>query len=410
MGNYFELAQAIIGDGCGAQELISKGYAKEDIENVELLQRLLEENNYKCNADGRAYVAERMPKLKKRTFDEDLFMQALEEAEKIGGCRPGTKYRYVDARGENAVAKVCSLYKLPSRMVNPYLVVFSGMMTAPIYAMEILRFYAKQHDELLPLVAIGKGGNKGLYESVFNRQEGIMIGSEYGAYLNMLEMMAPSGYVRQNEKVFTDMDTEGNLYELYRFAQEQNLDEVTYVLCTGNFSYDKRLLAEWMLMLKRPEFAGVKINIVLAHCPLCLNFQVPEGHLSEIMLGYIAASIGPLMKDTISFDGKTSSEHPERYLMPGVANAKWHLVQDIISEYSNMGWPNYMEILYGEDHKVAVAKIILSDLLAKNSFTPEMYDRGIQQDITNYQSLVGKYYGGSFLRYLKNTIDYEFFV
>ena len=63
--------------------------------------------------------------------------------------------------------------------------------------------------------------------------------------------------------------------------------------------------------------------------------------------------------------------------MPGVFGADWEKFRDIIVNYSNMGWPNYQEILYGIDHEEAVANIILSDLFARASYTPEEYDRGI---------------------------------
>lgn len=77
------------------------------------------------------------------------------------------------------------------------------------------------------------------------------------------------------------MDTAGNLLELHRFAWENGLKEVTFVLCTGNPFYDKRLLAEWILMLKEPAFADIKINLVLAHCPLFLGSSVPEGKFQK---------------------------------------------------------------------------------------------------------------------------------
>ena len=283
-------------------------------------------------------------------------------------------------------------------------------MTAHICAFEVLRTYAKQTRTLLPLLAIGKGGNKGLYESVFNRESGLMVGSEYNAYYNLLEQLASRDYVRANERICQDTDASGNFEELYQFAKETGRTEVTFILCSGNFSYDKRLLAEFMLKARDAKYAEVKMNFVLTHCPIITNFNVVDGHLSEIMLGYVAASLGPLMKDTIGFDGTTTSAHPERYLMPGVAEADWSVFEELIREYSNMGWPNYAELLYGVDHEQAVLDIILSDLRARGSFTSESYDEELKEDLKKYQNFLGgKYQGGDFLEYLQNTPDESFF-
>lgn len=377
----------------------------ENVKNT--IVELLKENGYKCNADGRRFIADRVGALEPRKLDEAKWLPVLEYAEQVGGCRPGEKYTYANAQGFISTARVSSLYNLPADMVNPVLVCFSGMMTAHLCAFEIIRFYAKQHDELLPLLAIGKGGNKGLYETVFNRKWGIMIGSEYNAYLNALEQLAPSCYVRANERVCKDMDTAGNFDELYQFAKETGRSEVTYILCSGNFSYDKRLLAEFLLKASDPQFKDVRINFVLAHCPIITNLKVVDGHLSETMLGYVAACLGPLMKDTVTFDGRSSSENPERYLMPGVAEADWSVFEELISKFSNMGWPNYAEFLYGTPHEEAVLDIILSDLHARGSFTKDSYDKELAEDLENYRMFVGIYEGGEnlahFIDYLQTT-------
>lgn len=137
-----------------------------------------------------------------------------------------------------------------------------------------------------------------------------------------------------------------------------------------------------------------------------------DGHLSETMLGYIAASLGPLMKDTVTFDGSSSSENPERYLMPGVAEADWSVFKELISEFSNMGWPNYAELLYGTAHEEAILDIILSDLHARGSFTKDSYDEGLAEDLEAYQQFVGKYEGGEnlahFIDYLQSTPEKYF--
>lgn len=372
------------------------------------LHELLNKSGYKCNADGRKFIYENMPEIPKRDIGKG-WENTLEYAEEIGGFPFGAYFCYRDAHSNISNAIACNMYSLPSDMKNPILVCFGGMMTAPLFAMEIIRFYAKQHNCLLPFLAIGKEGNKGLFEKVFNRNSGIVIQTEYQAYLNIMEKMAPSDYVRANEQAFYDTDTAGNLIELYEFALKKGLKEVTYILCTGNPFYDKRLLAEWLLMLRDKKFSKVKINLVIAHCPLFLTSHLPEGHVSELLLGYAAASLGPLMKDTISFDGQTSSEKPERYLMPGVKNADWEKLRPLICFYSNMGWPNYQEILYGIEHKEAVANIIISDLQARKSFSAEDYDNGILADIADYQKVVGQYQTGDFMNYLKNTPDMPYF-
>ena len=281
-----------------------------------------------------------------------------------------------------------------------------------IRILETLRFYAKQHDELLPLLAIGKGGNKGLYETVFNRKAGIMVGSEYNAYLNALSYLAPTSYVRENERICKDRDTAGNFDELYQFAKESN-QETTFILCSGNFSYDKRLLAEFMLKASDPKYKDAKMNFVIAHCPIITKLHVVDGRLSEILLGYIAASLGPLTKDTITFEGETKSTNPERYLMPEVMDADWNTFKELISCYSNMGWPNYEELLYGTDHEEAVLHIILSDLRARSCFTKDSYDVEIKQDLEDYQNFLGKYNGSplraDFLDYLKETPEEKYF-
>ena len=236
-----------------------------------------------------------------------------------------------------------------------------------------------------------------------------MSGTEYQAYLNCLCQLAPEDYVRANERVCRDMDTAGNFDEIYLTARSKGLSEITAVLCTGNFSYDRRLLAEAMWRFREEKYRDVKINLILVHCPMTLNLSVPEGHLSEILLGYIAASLGPLMKDTISFDGRTQSDRPERYLIPGIAAADWSKFEKLISQFSNMGWPDYQEILYGVSHRLAVTNIILSDLYARASFTPGDYEEGLKKDIADYQQVIGKYQGGDFLQYLVKTPDVKYF-
>ena len=228
--------------------------------------------------------------------------------------------------------------------------------------------------------------------------------------------MCDHNWVYENYTLCEDVDTDGNLVELYEFAKSKGLKEATFVIVSGNPYYDKRLLAEWMLQLKNTKFAEVRINLVLAHCPIWYTYNkhaIPEAQFgSEIALGYIAASLGPLYKDTISFDGETTSARPERYLMHGVKEADWKKFRTLIVNYSNMGWPNYQELLYGINHKEAVENIILSDLFARASFTPESYDSGISMMLHDYLSFLGSKYDAKkqyFIDYLCETKDQKFF-
>lgn len=161
MENLFEIAQMIIGDNLSVKEVEKLGYNRKEIEIIVSLQNLLNENGWKCNADGRSYVAERITEqLTPREFDRKKWLPVLEYAEKVGGCLPGEKYDYPNAQGGISTAQVVELYHLPKDMVNPYLVTFGGVMHAPLFGMEIIRFHAKQTGMLLPLLCIGKGGKK----------------------------------------------------------------------------------------------------------------------------------------------------------------------------------------------------------------------------------------------------------
>lgn len=371
---------------------------------------LLAGNGYKCNADGRRFMAEHVQVLSPRCLPNNPD-NIYRLAEKIGGCLPGKKFNYPTPHGI-MTARVCSLYDLPCDMVNPRVLYFSGHMMAPIYAIEAIRWYAKQTGELLDSGSTGKEGNKGLFLKVFDREEGIVIGTEYGANYNVAEMLAPRAYVRKHEREFLDTDTKENLLAQYQMALAEGLDEITLVLVTGQPWYDRRLLAEWMYELRKDEYKEVKINLVLAHCPIWLEGETPEAKVSEISLGYIAASIGPLCKDTISFEGETFSDHPERYLMPGVMEADWLTIEPVIRRFNNMGWPNYSELLYCTPHEEAVEEVILADLFARESFTAEDYDNGIKADVAVYQQAVGKFEGTTeedFLNWCIDSPDVKFF-
>jgi len=378
--------------------------------NREEFMALVRAQGTKCTKEVREFFNENVEVLQPRYFRLEL--ETLLKAEQLGGLFPGTSFSYLNAQGGISIARVCSLYELPDDMVNPYLYVFGGHMMAPFYAMEILRIYYKQKKRLLPFLTSGKEGNKGLFKKLYDRKEGIVIKTEYDAYCNIMAMLTSHEYAFANYEEFTDDDTAGNLIEMYEFALRHDLKEITLILCTGNPYYDKRLLAEWMYQLKDGKFAEVRINLVLVHCPLFVTFlkhAVPEARFTEIYAGYVAACLGPLAKDTITFDGKTTSEKPERYLMPGVTEADWEPFRDLIVNFSNMGWPNYQELLYGIGHEEAVANIILSDLFARNSYTTEEYDNGIRATVDRYKRFLDAKPSQSLGDYLLATTDQKFF-
>lgn len=379
----------------------------------EIMAMLKNEYDNKCNAPVREALNKRVKVLINRPINVSL--KTIQKAEELGGLKPGEEFTYPNAQGGFSKARVCSLTNLPKDMINPHIWCGGGFMLAPFYAYEILRFYAMQTDELLPFVSTGKEGNKGLFKKLFYRDHGIISKTEYDAYYNIMARMSDRMWLQTNYDQFEDTTTQGNLVELFNFANNRGFKEITFVICTGNPFYDKRLLAEWMYQLKNPQFAEVKINLVLAHCPCFLTFNrisVPEARLTEIFLGYLAASISPLPKDTITFDGETASKNPERYLMPGVENADWEEFRDIIVYFNNMGWNNYQEQIYGIPHDEAVANIILADLFARNSYTADEYDYGIEGHIYRYTSFLGESYNPmkqSFLEYLKSTNPQPFF-
>ena len=373
-------------------------------------KQLLASNNYACNADGRRFMAERVSVKYRHMLPYQTYW-LLPLAERIGGCRPGETYDYPTPHG-TMTAKVVDLYNLPSDMVNPMVHYFSGCLTAPLYAWEAIRWHVKRTGQLLDSLSCGKEGNKGLFLNVFDRKKGIVVGTEYNANYNIMELMAPRCYVRKHEREFLDTNTMENLKSVYQMAEADGMSKITLVLVTGQPWYDKRLLAEWMYELRKDDYSKVKINLVLAHCPLWLGGSLPEAHPSEIMLGYIQASIGPLMKDTISFDGKTDSAKPERYLMPGVKESDWEAIRPIIAYYGNMGWPNYEELLYGTPHEEAVENIILADLFARASFSPELYDQAVLDDVRLYQKVIGTFSGiteEDFLSWCKTSPEKKFF-
>lgn len=350
------------------------------------IRELLVQRGYSCNASARTEIAQVI----KETFgypqphklELKKWAPVIEYAIKVGGCPHGSEFQYTNAQEQTSVAKVFDLYEIPNNLVNPFLVCFSGYMPAAIYTMEACRAYIIKHGKHIPIVATGEGGNKGLFAEVFSRKRGMVVKTEAESYMRIMEKILPSDIIRLYQRKVSDTDTKGNFAELYQLAKKQGLKEVTFVLCSGQPWYTKRLLAEGMLEFGKSEYSDVKVNLVVLDCPLTLDSAFPEGHLSELMLGYIAASLGPLKKDTCSLDNPDFSK--ERYLLPEVAQADWSVFEELISHYSSMGWPNYQELLYGVDHETAVFNIIMADLRARASFSPNMYDTAAYKDLLKY--------------------------
>ena len=363
------------------------------------IKAFLAKSGYKCTRETRTKVAETLgrsytPDREKPTLNEwaDVIKYAIE----VGGAPHGTCYGYRNAQNNISVARVFDLYQIPENLINPMLVCFSGYVPAAFYALEAYRAYKVKFGKELPLFATGKGGNKGLFEKVFNNREGYMVDTEAEMYMRIMEQFLDSDIVRQNQRIVADTDTKGNFNEMYQLAKAKGYKEVTLILCSGQPWYTKRLLAEGMLEYGKPEYADVKINLVVLDCPLTLEMNVPEGMVSEVMLGYIAASLGPLMKDTTPLTTEVVPDlSKERYLLPGVAEADWSKFEELITYYSNMGWPDYQELLYGVDHETAVYNVIMADLRARFSFSKESYEAAILRDIYRYESFLDSHKDGT---------------
>lgn len=356
---------------------------------------LLDQNGFKCNGEIRNLIAKEVeniytPDRPEPTIKE--WAEVIKYAIEVGGAAHGTQYQYRNAQEGISEAKVYDLYKIPENLVNPMLVCFSGYVPAAFYALEAHRAYKVKYNSELPIFATGKGGNKGLFEKVFNNREGLMVDTEAEMYMRIMEQFLDSDVVRQNQRAISDTDTKGNFGEMYQLAKAKGWDEITLILCSGQPWYTKRLLAEGMLEYGKPEYADVKINLVVLDCPLTVGMTIPEGHVSEVMLGYIAASLGPLTKDTTPLvldDVPDFSK--ERYLLPEVAEADWSMFEELITHYSNMGWPNYQELLYGVDHQTAVFNIIMADLRARRSFSKKSYEDSIKIGINMYENFQRPY-------------------
>ena len=350
------------------------------------IKKQLEKFGYSCNAQARETIANAIQKkgitIEPHKFDIKEWAPIIKKAIEVGGCVHGTEYSYLNAQGSISTAKVFDLYQIPKKLTNPFLICFSGYMPAAIYAVEAMRSYEEKYQKKLPLFTTGKSGNKGLFTSVFNKTTGYMVNTEAESYMRIIEQIVPRKDIRKYQKPVTDINTKANFVEMYKLAKSLKLKEITPILCSGQPWYTKRLLSEGMLEFGKPQYSDVKINLVVLDCPLTLDSTTPEGHLSELMLGYIAASLGPLTKDTCPLDNPDFSK--ERYLLPEVLDTDWSIFEKLITTYSNMGWPDYQESLYNVDHKTAALNIIEADLRARASFTPETYEDAIKCDINYY--------------------------
>ena len=164
--------------------------------NREQFFDLLKSNEFKCNAAGRRFMAERVKVSKSRPVTVD--MDTLRYGGRNRRIETRVGFKYPNAQGGTSKAVVCSLYDLPKNMIHPFLYCFSGMMTAPLFAFEILRFYAKQTGRVLPFLSSGKEGNKGLFQKLFYREEGLIRKTEYDTYYKLMSLLTGTQYAYRN--------------------------------------------------------------------------------------------------------------------------------------------------------------------------------------------------------------------
>ena len=130
---------------------MKKYYDCLNVSEAEFKELLHGENKSRCNAAGRAFMAERVNVLKPRRIQWSAAL--FNAAEELGGLKAGQTFEYKNAQGEMSTARVVDLYDLPTDMVNPFLYCFSGIMHAPLYAFEALRFFAKKTGQILPFIS-----------------------------------------------------------------------------------------------------------------------------------------------------------------------------------------------------------------------------------------------------------------
>ena len=80
--------------------------------NREQFMALLKSNEFKCNAAGRRFMAERVKVSKSRPVTVD--MDTLRYAEEIGGLKPGSEFKYPNAQG--GTSKAVFLVRLPDEI------------------------------------------------------------------------------------------------------------------------------------------------------------------------------------------------------------------------------------------------------------------------------------------------------
>lgn len=357
--------------------------------------KIIEEDGWRFNAAGRINTSSAIH-LPTPFSSPAGTKEWLIKSSDIGGLKPGYTMRYPTYSGYNVI-KVCSLDDLPEKMVNPKIVCFSGYLAAWVLALEILRRLGQETDTLTEILAIGKECNKGLYKDVYEANYGLIRNTEYETYLNTLEQILPRSFVRKNQQIFEDIDTAGNLRELYRFAREKGMKEVTYILATGQPWYDKRVVGEFPLpfILNPEEYKDVKVNFVLVHSPLWLTGHLPENSVNPIAVGYSLASIGPLLQNYIClqddysyscfFEKKERVNHlPNELLIR--THPFWKESEPYFMWGNNMGWPDYEIRRYDCCKQKAIEHIHISHLVALSCISKQKYESGLEETIKDYKS------------------------
>jgi len=327
-------------------------------------------------------------------------------AEEYGGIEVNQRFNYPNAQNTTSTAITCTIDGVP-KVKNPFVVALSGSITAPLYALDVIRHYAKKYNQLLPFIAVGNHDT--LFSKLYKRDKGIVTKSEADAYCNIMSMLSPECYANKYRQDLDDIFYNENLRGLYAFAKLRGFDEVSFILCSGQPWYDKRLLGKWMYMLQHWDFKDVKVNLVLVHCPAWLNGHTPDNQISKISLARVANSIGILTHRTAKLDGKSeivSPLSPQRYVIKqGLPKQNYCMFEQVIKHYNALGLPVYSSTMFNTKFKQAVEDMFLAYLYAYESYTPEEYEDGIRRDIAFYQNTVGRFTGTTEEEFLKWCIE-----
>ena len=313
---------------------------------------------------------------------EDVFYWG----EEYGGIAPNSKFNY-----NGACAITCSINGIP-KMKNPFVVALSGQVTAPFYALDAIRYYAEKYHELLPFIAIGNSHDV-IFDKLYCRRKGIFNShSEADIYYNIMSKLTSETYARkyqQEIKNFVPYYSE-HLEGLHHFALAKDLDEVTFIICSGQASYDRCMLSRWLYLLNDPQLNEVKINLVVVKCPTWLNGNTPDNKISEISLGRVAHNIGEMVRGTTPF---RNNPHPYRYNMCCANSGQFTAFEDIIKNFNCFGHPQHSHELYGTKFNDAIKEVFKAVVYAAKSYSIKDYEEGIMKDIEFYQSINGKFTG-----------------